>query len=211
MVVSYHLYFEQRKGKHIKSYVFEKMAAKIFNDALPDLCESELTTYSKLIGMFEEQRLSSWRKMLNIDKEYELDWHLRKYYHRELPSMTRMRYLDFKTYLPGDILTKVDRASMRVSLEARVPFLDRELVEYVFSLAADECYYNGELKTLLKVAYEDALPKDILYRKKKGFSVPNAYITQGSDTKYSFILKQEWKELVSDVKSGKKEKIYNHN
>lgn len=207
----YHMFYEQRKGKHLKSLALEKMAAKFFDGALLGLCESELTTYSKLIGMFEEQKLSSWKKTLNIEKDYELDWHLRKYYHKELPNMTRMRYLDFKTYLPGDILTKVDRTSMSVSLEARVPFLDRELVEYVFSLAEDECYYNGELKTLLKAAYEDVLPKDILYRKKKGFSVPNAYIPQGSDTKYSFILKQEWKELVSDVKSGKKEKIYNHN
>lgn len=207
----YHIFYERRKGKYVKSPLFEGIIAKAFHGILPDLCESGLTTYSKLIGIFEKERLSSWRKILNIDKEYQLDWYLRKYYHTELPDMTRMRYLDFKTYLPSDIFTKVDRASMRVSLEARVPFLDRELVEYVFSLAEDECYYDGELKTLLKAAYEDVLPTDILYRKKKGFSVPNTYIAQGSDTKYSAILKQEWGDLVSDVKSGKKEKIYNYN
>lgn len=162
--------------------------------------QSELEVYANLVGSFDESRYGAWRKILDIEKDYDIKWHLRKFYHKELPPMTRMRYLDFKTYLPGDILTKVDRTSMSVSLETRIPFLDRELVEYVFSLAEDECYYAGELKTLLKKAYEGILPHEILYRKKQGFSVPDNYIMQGADTKFVTILKQEWKEVVADVK-----------
>jgi asparagine synthase (glutamine-hydrolysing) len=167
---------------------------------LLDKFRSELTTYSELVGMFDESKIESWRKLLKIDKDYDLKWYLRKYYHEDLPPMTRMRYLDFKTYLPSDILTKVDRTSMSVSLETRIPFLDRKLVEYVFSLADDECFYGNELKTLLKKAYEGIFPNEILYRKKKGFSIPNNYISQGADTRYVTILKQEWKGVVADVK-----------
>ena len=107
--------------------------------------------------------------------------------------------MDFKTYLPSDVLTKVDRTTMSVSLEARVPLLDRDLVEYVFSLAEDEYFYNGELKTLLKKAYEDTLPKEILYRKKKGFAIPSSYISVGSNTVFEMLLKLEWKQLCNDL------------
>lgn len=209
----YKLFYERRKGKIINSSKPEVILNKIMKpDTFPyrflmDICESGLSTYAGLIGIFDEKTYSSWKSLLRIDKDYDIKWFLRKYYHEELPPMTRMRYLDFKTYLPGDILTKVDRTSMSVSLEARVPFLDKDLVEYVFSLAEDECFYDRELKVLLKRAYEDVLPKDILYRKKRGFSVPNRYISQCSETKFATILKQEWKELVSEIKLDKRIKM----
>lgn len=107
--------------------------------------------------------------------------------------------MDFKTYLPSDVLTKVDRTTMSVSLEARVPFLDRDLVEYVFSLAEDEYFYNGELKTLLKKAYEDVIPKEVLYRKKQGFAIPGNYISEGNNTVYERLLKLEWKQLCNSL------------
>ena len=88
---------------------------------------------------------------------------------------------------------------MHVSLEARIPFLDRELVEYMFSLAEDEYFYDNELKTLLKKAYEDVLPGEILYRKKKGFAIPAKYVASGNNTVYERILKLEWKQLCDAV------------
>lgn len=157
--------------------------------------EGDLSAYSRRIGFFEQDIYKAWRKKLHIDEEYDSKWFLRKYYHKELPVMTRMRYLDFKTYLPGDVLTKTDRAAMRVSLEARVPFLDRDLVEYIFALAEDEYFYGNELKTILKKAYEDVLPKDILYRRKQGFAVPGNYISVGNCTSFERLLKSEWKNL----------------
>jgi asparagine synthase (glutamine-hydrolysing) len=84
------------------------------------------------------------------------------------------QYLDLKTYLPGDILTKVDRASMAHSIEVRVPLLDHQLVEWTASLPASFKRHEGEGKYLLKKSMETRLPKDILYRPKKGFAVPLA-------------------------------------
>ena len=84
------------------------------------------------------------------------------------------QYLDLKTYLPGDILTKVDRASMANSIEVRVPLLDHQLVEWLSSLPPALKRHQGEGKYLLKKAMEPWLPHDILYRPKQGFAVPLA-------------------------------------
>jgi asparagine synthase (glutamine-hydrolysing) len=83
-----------------------------------------------------------------------------------------IQYLDMKTYLIDDILTKVDRASMANSLEVRVPMLDHKFVEWVSRI--DNHYkYDGKTgKALLKKAMEAYLPNEVLYRKKMGFSVP---------------------------------------
>lgn len=86
--------------------------------------------------------------------------------------LSRILYTDFKTYLPGDILVKVDRMSMANSLETRAPLLDYRVVEYAARLPAEMKLRKGEKKYLLKRTFEPRLPHDILYRKKMGFSVP---------------------------------------
>jgi asparagine synthase (glutamine-hydrolysing) len=85
-----------------------------------------------------------------------------------------IQYLDLKTYLPGDILTKVDRASMAHALEVRVPLLDHKFVEWVSGLPSSLKLRNGEGKYIFKKSLESHLPEDILYRAKKGFSIPLA-------------------------------------
>ena len=82
------------------------------------------------------------------------------------------QYLDLKTWLPGDILTKVDRASMAHSLEVRVPLLDHRLVEWASSLPPGLKLRGGIGKYIFKKALESDLPHDVLYRPKMGFSVP---------------------------------------
>jgi asparagine synthase (glutamine-hydrolysing) len=84
------------------------------------------------------------------------------------------QYLDIKTYLPGDILTKVDRASMAHALEVRVPLIDHKLMEWAATLPRHFKQRNGEGKWLLKKSMEAKLPHDILYRSKRGFAVPLA-------------------------------------
>lgn len=80
--------------------------------------------------------------------------------------------LDLETYLPGDILAKVDRSSMKYSLEARCPFLDKDVVEYSFRIAHKFKYNRGIKKAILKdIAYE-YIPRELLDRPKQGFSVP---------------------------------------
>jgi asparagine synthase (glutamine-hydrolysing) len=86
--------------------------------------------------------------------------------------LAMVQYLDYKTYLPGDILTKVDRASMAHSLEVRTPFLDYEFVEWAASLPSDVKLAGGEGKHVLKRALEPVLPREVLYRTKMGFAVP---------------------------------------
>ena len=84
----------------------------------------------------------------------------------------RRMLLDMETYLPGDILCKVDRASMKYSLEARCPILDRDVTEYSFRLPQPFKYGNGVKKKILKEIAWEYLPKELLERPKKGFSVP---------------------------------------
>lgn len=86
--------------------------------------------------------------------------------------LSLVQYLDYKTYLPGDILTKVDRASMAHGLEVRVPLLDHRLVEWLSGLPNGFKQRDGQGKWLLKKAMEPYLPHDVLYRRKQGFAVP---------------------------------------
>jgi len=85
-----------------------------------------------------------------------------------------IQYLDLKTYLVGDINTKVDRASMAHSLEVREPLMDHPLVEWLATLPSNLKVRGQEGKFLLKKALEPQLPNDVLYRPKMGFAVPLA-------------------------------------
>lgn len=84
----------------------------------------------------------------------------------------KLLYLDSKTYLPSDILTKVDRMTMATSLEARVPLLDHELIEFVQKIPPELKLKGTETKYIFKKAMEGIVPNEILYREKQGFGVP---------------------------------------
>lgn len=84
----------------------------------------------------------------------------------------RRMLLDMDTYLPGDILCKVDRASMKYSLEARCPILDQEVMEYSFRMDHSLKYEKGNKKRILKDIAYDYIPKELLDRPKVGFGVP---------------------------------------
>lgn len=96
-----------------------------------------------------------------IESEYQVkNWQIRR------------MLLDMDTYLPGDILCKVDRASMKYSLEARCPILDKDIMEYSFRLPHDFKYKSGLKKRILKDIAYDYIPKELLDRPKVGFAVP---------------------------------------
>ena len=103
--------------------------------------------------------------------------HMEQYFEKvgANPWLSRLQYVDAKTYLPGDILTKVDRMSMANSLEARGPLLDHVLVEYVATLPPEMKLHNGVSKYLLKRVAEKLLPREIVHRQKQGFAVPLEY------------------------------------
>ena len=88
--------------------------------------------------------------------------------------LSAIQYLDFKTYLVGDINTKVDRASMAHALEVREPLMDHKLVEWISGLPPEMKLHGSEGKYIFKKALEPHLPADVLYRPKMGFSVPLA-------------------------------------
>lgn len=88
------------------------------------------------------------------------------------PQLNDQLYADLKTYLADDILVKVDRMSMAVSLEARVPFLDHGVVEYAFSIPASLKLRGFTRKYILRKAVSRLLPQSILARGKEGFSIP---------------------------------------
>lgn len=121
------------------------MRATLFNDA----------ARRALDGHVAEERW--WRAMRDAPAAEPLD---------------RAQYADMTIALPGDILTKVDRMSMAVSLEAREPLLDHHLVEFAATLPANLRVRGGTGKYLLKKAMERYLPRDILYRPKMGFVTP---------------------------------------
>jgi asparagine synthase (glutamine-hydrolysing) len=83
-----------------------------------------------------------------------------------------VQYLDLKTYLVGDINTKVDRASMAHALEVREPLMDHPLVEWMATLPGSLKVRGQEGKVLLKKAMEPQLPHELMYRPKMGFAVP---------------------------------------
>jgi asparagine synthase (glutamine-hydrolysing) len=89
-----------------------------------------------------------------------------------LDPLSRLQDLDLKSYLPGDILTKVDRMSMANSLEARVPLLDHHLAEYACGLPPGLRMRGGVKKYLLKRALRGRIPAELLTRPKQGFGVP---------------------------------------
>ncbi len=94
--------------------------------------------------------------------------------------LSLVQYIDLKTYLPGDILVKVDRASMAHSLEVRVPLLDHTFVDWASRLQPGLKLHDREGKYMLKKALERILPNDILYREKMGFAVPIASWFRGA-------------------------------
>ncbi|CAB1055280.1 Asparagine synthetase [glutamine-hydrolyzing] (EC [Olavius sp. associated proteobacterium Delta 1] len=96
-------------------------------------------------------------------------------YYRKIPNrdaIGKMLYLDTKTWLPEDLLIKADKMTMAAAIELRVPFLDHKLVEYAASLPAGMKVRNFESKYIFKRYAEELLPRDIVYRPKKGFPVP---------------------------------------
>lgn len=141
---------------------------------LVDLSRSALGRYAALMELFSPQQK---RRLLSPARRREFDgyddyWHFRRHWREDLDPLARVQYLDLKTFLPDDILTKVDRASMASSVEVRPPLLDHELIEQVFALPSGWNLRGGEQKWMLKRAVENRLPAEVLHRAKKGFSAP---------------------------------------
>ncbi|HVK73808.1 MAG TPA: asparagine synthase (glutamine-hydrolyzing) [Kofleriaceae bacterium] len=134
----------------------------------------DLERHVAIMGGFtraQKARLLPAAQVARMDG-YDDYWYFRQHWHEDLDLQTRLQVLDLKTYLPDDILTKVDRASMAVSLELRPPLLDHLLVEHVFSIPSARRTPDGAPKALFKQALVGLVPDTILNREKQGFSIP---------------------------------------
>jgi asparagine synthase (glutamine-hydrolysing) len=127
--------------------------------------------YSRIRKGLPAYTLKQWMKRLGVKKNYDPYWAYRQHYDKFLGDCKAAQVMDFHTYLPDDILVKVDRASMGVTLECRPPFLSKKLVDFAFSLPESFIYLNEKLKGGLKYALRDILPDQILNRSKQGFSL----------------------------------------
>lgn len=133
--------------------------------------------------------------------------------------LSYMMAVDYQTYLVDDILQKVDRATMSVSLEGREPFLDHHVIEWAAQLPSDYKYHNGQKKYILKQIVHRYLPKEMMERPKMGFGIPieawlqnelkslvHHYLDERQLQLHGLFKKEAVRELVSDFYSGRTEK-----
>lgn len=120
-----------------------------------------------------------WERLVNSDFKKKMEGYSsfsvtqKHYYAADTEDhLSRIMYTDLKTYLPGGILVKVDRASMINSLEVRAPLLDHKLVEFAASIPSYMKYAKGEKKIVLKKSLNNILPDEIMHRRKMGFTPP---------------------------------------
>ena len=159
-----------RRKLHRRNPVYR--ALRVLETGMSDGVE----LWSKIMHGMSPAAKAGYREAFGLARDYDDWWHYRAHWREDLPLATRLQYLDFHTYLPGCILTKVDRTSMAVSLEARVPLLSQKLIEFSFGLPEKIRFAGGTAKGILRLAYRDILPTAILERRKKGFGVPRDYL-----------------------------------
>jgi asparagine synthase (glutamine-hydrolysing) len=124
---------------------------------------------------FYSQFLSHWphpEKVVLGAAEHDSYFTRQKEDHRSSSFYEAMMVADSETYLPGDVLVKVDRAAMSVSLETRVPFLDHRVVEFAWRLPLHMKVRNGQGKWILRQVLYKYVPKGLIDRPKMGFGVP---------------------------------------
>jgi asparagine synthase (glutamine-hydrolysing) len=154
-----------------------KLVKNLRRSTLP--CADRYLAEVSYIAQQERKNLFSEELQKNLASQEggTVEEYITRFFKCNVPAQQHasMLYADFHTYLPEFVLTKVDRMAMMNSLEVRVPFLDHELVEFLFSLPFHYKLDVSGSKLLLKHAMQNNLPPTILNRKKKGFGIPLSY------------------------------------
>lgn len=151
-----------------------RKAGSLASSALAEPCDGFYRTNSFVTD-------SQLEKLLSVELQKSCSGHDAGEYTRQYwnhldgaDHVSRMLYTDLKTYLPGDILVKVDRTSMAHSLEVRAPLLDHAIIEYAATLPSRWKIEGSQKKVILRRAFSQLLPADFLARRKQGFTVPLA-------------------------------------
>jgi len=158
--------------EYLMSFLPKRFQVSHFADRLPKLAE---VVKEKSGESYYQNLISHWKTpdqiVLNSTEPKTIFSRL-----DQRPTLAdfreQMMYLDTMTYLPDDILTKVDRASMAVSLEARVPLLDHRVVEFAWKVPMSLKYKDGKGKWLLREVLYRYVPRELMERPKMGFGVP---------------------------------------
>ena len=220
-----YVFSEKMLSKILKSPIFIR---KLMSKTIFSMTEEK---WDSLLGSLMSKRFANFghklHKAANIlssksirDLHFKLisqihkpsDWLINAHEHRTilnddiehfegLNSIEKMMAYDLITYLPTDILTKVDRAAMAVSLETRVPFLDPEVIEFSASLPVEFKIRNGITKWALREVLYKYVPKDLIERPKMGFAVPLAEWLRGP--------LKDWAEALLDEKRLHQEGFFN--
>ena len=124
--------------------------------------------------IFDNEEAQKILKYYSEDHRYEnlLEKIYREAKNKEYDYVSTMQYIDLYTWLQGDILQKADKMSMAASIELRVPFLDKEVLEVASNLALEQKISKDNTKVLLREAFKDIVPEHISYKKKLGFPTP---------------------------------------
>ncbi|MBP9151609.1 MAG: hypothetical protein KBF73_04940, partial [Flavobacteriales bacterium] len=195
----------------------QKRAANLFQYSSSDNLAAHI--FSQEQYLFSNSELSQFLLNPNqigfplLDQSTKLD--------RQLSPAESQAFFDLQFYLKDDLLTKVDRASMRYSLEARVPLLDHELVEFALNLDERLKIKKGTQKYLLKQVLYDKVPKELFNRPKWGFSIPlskwlnsdlsyliDESLNQKRVEEAGFVRWKPVKQIVDSYRSGE-EHLYN--
>ncbi|WP_318435582.1 asparagine synthase (glutamine-hydrolyzing) [Photobacterium leiognathi] len=148
-----------------------KIANKINRRVLKNFIYDELTNFSIAHGSPLGYEKKSLKNELEVPDDYDDLWAYRRYYKKSLSEHKRFQLIDFNMFMVDGVLTKVDRLSMRNSIEVRVPFLSNEMINFALSLKEEILYKNGP-KSILKSIYYKTFKDEIFKRKKQGFSLP---------------------------------------
>lgn len=161
------------------------------------------------------------RKQLWENKKFSNSDIITDYSNKEkITDLNKINLYDLNMYLPGDLLSKIDRASMMTSVETRAPFLDKELVEYVYNIPVQYKTDKKNGKIILKDILEEIMPKEFVHRRKQGFGPPinnwlekkemkelihNSFIKNEADI-YSFLNKKYVQKFINKFYEKREEK-----
>lgn len=167
-------YWWQQPARFFYANKWWKRKARLFGKSFGDIKRHYVEAMS--MGLYDKAELGqafteTWKDAAGDDPFAHLD----RFRVKGADTLKQLQYLDLNTFMPELILAKVDRASMAHSLEVRVPFLDHELVEYMFSLS-DSVYFDPDVqKTILRDFLRGKVPESIYGRRKQGFVGPDKF------------------------------------
>jgi asparagine synthase (glutamine-hydrolysing) len=150
-------------GRRVVGMLGEKVRKVAFALSAKDACD----LYARVVCLWQESPIT-WEQqphdLFHVPLPVQMPW--------DTDLIRVLMYMDFRTYLPGDILVKVDRATMSVSLEARAPMLDRHLVDFMASVPSSYKIQGRTTKPILREIAYRRVPRALLDRPKQGFAVP---------------------------------------